>query len=92
MEFILSALLNNADVIALIIYRNEVTSLLFKEYSTSCYVNDKLDQQINMKFTPKTILLSISIEKEKHNLQKQIDDFNVLTSKDVLFIKNEQKK
>jgi hypothetical protein len=50
MEFILSALLNNDDVIALVICRNEVISLLFKTNISSGYVEDKLDQQFNMKF------------------------------------------
>jgi hypothetical protein len=54
MEFILLALLNNTAVIAFIICRNEVTSLLFKNNSTSGYVDDKLDQQI-----------SLNIEKQK---------------------------
>jgi hypothetical protein len=51
MEFILTAMLNNADVIALVIYRSEVNSLLFKYNRDSGYVDDKLNQ-INMKFTP----------------------------------------
>jgi peptidoglycan hydrolase CwlO-like protein len=52
---------------------------LFKEYSASGYVNPKIDYQI-------------SFEKEKHDLQKQIDDFNALISKDVSFIKDKQKE
>jgi hypothetical protein len=43
MEFILSALLNNVDVIAVVICRNEVTSLLFKNNKDHGYVEDKLD-------------------------------------------------
>jgi hypothetical protein len=49
-EFILSALLNNADVIVLVICKTEVTSLLFKTNISSRYVDDKLDQQFNMKY------------------------------------------
>jgi hypothetical protein len=92
MESILSALLKNVDVIALVICKSEVTSLLFKTNKSSGYVDDKLDQQFNMKFTPKTVTLSLNIEKNKQNLQKQIDDFNVLISKDLLFIKDKQKE
>jgi hypothetical protein len=92
MEFILSALLNNAAIIALVICRNEITSLLFKYNSASGSVDDKLDQQINMKFTHKTVILLLNIEKDKQDLQKQIDDFNTLISKDLLFIKDKQKE
>jgi hypothetical protein len=63
-------LLNNADVIALIICWNEVTALLFKYNKDRGNVDDKLDLQINMKFTPKTFILSQNIEKSKQDLQK----------------------
>jgi hypothetical protein len=68
LEHILKALLSKVDVIALVIYRTEVTSLLFNEYSASGYVDDKIDHQPDFKYTPKYILLSISIEKEKQDL------------------------
>jgi hypothetical protein len=45
-----------------------------------------------MKCIPKYIILSLSIEKEKQDLQKQIDNFNMLISKDMTLIKNAQKK
>jgi hypothetical protein len=57
----------------LVICRNEVTSLLFKINRNLGYVDDKLDQQFNMKFTPKTVTSSLNFEKDKQNLQKQID-------------------
>jgi hypothetical protein len=44
MEFILSALLNKVDVIALVICKTEVTSLLFKTNKSPSYVNYKLDK------------------------------------------------
>jgi hypothetical protein len=64
MEMILSALLKNVDVIALVICRSEVTSLLFKNNRSSGYVDDKLEQQFKMKFTPQTVMLSYNFEKE----------------------------
>jgi hypothetical protein len=50
---------------------------LFKTNKSFGYVDDKLDQQFNMKFTPKTVVLSLNIEKDKQDLQNQIDDFNI---------------
>jgi hypothetical protein len=44
MEFILSTLLHNADVINLVICKTEVTSLLFKTNKSPGYVDDKLDK------------------------------------------------
>jgi hypothetical protein len=89
-EFILSALLKNTAVITLVICKTKVTSLLFKTNKTPGYVDDKLEQQFNMKFTPKTVILSLNIKKDKQDLQKQIDDVNVLISKYLLFIKYKQ--
>jgi hypothetical protein len=65
---------------------------LFKTNKSPGYIDDKLDQQFNIKSTPKTVILSLNIEKDKQDLQKQIDDFNVLISKDLLFIKDKQKE
>jgi hypothetical protein len=45
-----------------------------------------------MKFTPQTVILSFDNEKEQQDLQKQRNDFNVLISKDLLFIKEKQKE
>jgi hypothetical protein len=53
-EFILSALLKNKAVIGLVICKSEVTSLLFKTNRNPSYVDDKLDQEMKMNFTPKT--------------------------------------
>jgi hypothetical protein len=83
MEFILTSLLNNSEVIALIISKHELTSLLFKDNRASSYEDARIDYQTDMNYTPKSVLLSVSIEKEKNDFQKQIDDFNVLISKDV---------
>jgi hypothetical protein len=90
MEFILTCLLNNADVIALIIYNNEVTLLLFKDNRNSDNVDEKIEYQTDMKSTPKFLLSSLSIEKEKQDLQKQIDNCSMLISKDLSIIKNKQ--
>jgi hypothetical protein len=76
-ESLLTTFLNNADNITLIINVNEVTSLMFKENRNPGYEDTKLDYQTNMDFTPHTILLSVSIEKEKQDLQKQIDNYNL---------------
>jgi hypothetical protein len=44
-------------------------------------------------YIPKSVvLLSLSIELEKQELQKQIDNYNMLISKDMLLIKNRQKE
>jgi peptidoglycan hydrolase CwlO-like protein len=45
-----------------------------------------------MDFTPKIVLLSVSIEKEKQELQKQIDNYNLLISENMSFIKDKQKE
>jgi hypothetical protein len=51
-------------ITALFICKSEVTSLLFKTNRTLSYVDYKLDQQFNMKFTPQTVILSLNIEKD----------------------------
>jgi hypothetical protein len=63
MEFILTSLLNNTDVITLIMFLNEVTSLLFNSNRNSGYVDERIDYKTDMKYTLKFVLLSISIEK-----------------------------
>jgi hypothetical protein len=83
MKFILTSLLNNADVITLIIFVNEITSLLFKVNRNPGCVDDKINCQTNMKYMSKYILLSLSIEKEKQDLQKKMETFNMLISKDL---------
>jgi hypothetical protein len=75
-ESSLTTFLNNVDNITLIINLYEVNSLMFKEYRGPGYEDAKLDYQINMNLTPHTVQLSISIEKEKQDLQKQIDNYN----------------
>jgi hypothetical protein len=45
-----------------------------------------------MDFTHHTVLLSVSTEKEKQDLQKQIDNYNLLISNNMSFIKNKQKE
>jgi hypothetical protein len=45
-----------------------------------------------MNFTPHTVQLSVSIEQEKQDLQKQIDNYNLLISNDMSFIKDKQKE
>jgi hypothetical protein len=57
LEFILICLLNNCDVIALIIYTNEVTSIMFKGNQNPGYVDDKIDYKTDLKNTLKSILL-----------------------------------
>jgi hypothetical protein len=91
-ESLLTNFLNNADNIALIININEVTSLIFKTSKNPGYLDSKLDYQINMNFTPKAVLLSVTIEKEKQDLQKQIDNYNLLISNNISFIKDKQKE
>jgi hypothetical protein len=76
-ESLLTTFLNNADNIALIINTNEVTSLMFKTNRNPGYGETTLDYQTNMNFTPKTVLLSVNHEKEKQDLQKQIDNYNL---------------
>jgi hypothetical protein len=78
-EFLLTTFLNNADNIALTI------NLHFKRNRNPGYEDSKLYYQANMNFTPHTVLLSISFEKEKQDLQKQIDNYNLL-------IANKEKK
>jgi hypothetical protein len=51
-----------------------------------------LDYQTNINLTAHTVQLSISIEKEKQELQKQIDSYNLLISCDMSFIKDKQKE
>jgi hypothetical protein len=87
-ESLLTNFLNNADNIALIINVNEVTSLMFKTNRNPGYLDTKIIYQTNMSFTPKIVLLSVSIEKEKQDLEKQIDNYNLLISNDMLFIKD----
>jgi hypothetical protein len=41
-----------------------------------------------MNFTPHTVQLSISIEKEKQDLQKEINNYNLLISDNMSFIKD----
>jgi hypothetical protein len=43
-------------------------------------------------YTPKSVLLSLNIKKENQDLQKQIDNFNILISKNISLIKNIQKE
>jgi hypothetical protein len=85
LEFILICLLNNADVIALIIYVGEVVLLLFKVHISPDYVDERIDYETNMIYTPKLkfVQLSLNIEKEKQDLQKKIDNFNMLIFKDI---------
>jgi hypothetical protein len=92
MKYILLALLKYVDVIALVLSRSEVTSLLFKKNRSSGYVDDKLDQQLKMKFTPQTVMLSFDIEKEQQDLEKQRNELNVLISKELLVIKEKYKE
>jgi hypothetical protein len=92
MEMILSALLKNVDVIVLVICRSEVTSLLFKNNKTPGYVDDKLEQQFKMKFTPQTVILSFDNEKEQKDLERQRNNLNVLISKELLEIKGKYKE
>jgi hypothetical protein len=47
-KFILACLLNNVDVIGLIIYGDEVISLMFKRNLNPGYVNEKIDYQTDM--------------------------------------------
>jgi hypothetical protein len=82
-EPLLTSFLNNTNNIDLIINLNEVTSLIFKENRSLGYVDTKIDYQTDMRFTSKSVLLSVSIEKEKQNLQKQIDNYNLLISNDI---------
>jgi hypothetical protein len=84
--------LNNADNIALIINVNEITSLMFKSNRNPCYVDSKLDYQTNMNFTPHTVLLSGNIGKEKQDLQKQIDNYNLLISNNICHLLKTNKK
>jgi hypothetical protein len=58
-------LLKNTAVITLVICKSEVIPLLFKTNKNHCYVDDNIDQQYNMIFTPQTYKLSINIEKDK---------------------------
>jgi hypothetical protein len=91
-ESLLRTFLNNADNIALIINVYEVTSLMFKGNRNPGYEDAKLDYQTNINLTPHTVQLSISIEKEKQELQKQIDNYNLLISENMSFIKDKQKE
>jgi hypothetical protein len=91
-ESLLTFFLNNVDNIALIINLYEVTSLMFKENRNPGYEDAELDYQTNMNFTPHTVQLSISIEKEKQDPQKQIDNYNLLTADNMSFIKDKQKE
>jgi hypothetical protein len=43
-----------------------------------------------MNFTPHTVLLSINLQQEKEELQKQIDNYNLLISQNMSFIKDKQ--
>jgi hypothetical protein len=63
---------------------------MFKEYRGSGYEDLKLDYQTNMNFTLHNVLLSVTIEEEKQELQKQIDNYNQLISQNMSFIKNKQ--
>jgi hypothetical protein len=46
-----------------------------------------------MDFTPPhNVLLSVNTEKEKQDLQKQIDNYNLLISNNMSFIKDKQKE
>jgi hypothetical protein len=87
---LLTTFLNNADNIALIINLYEVISLMMKDYRGPGYEDAKLDYQTNMNFTLHTVLLSINLEKEKQELQKQIDNYNLLISQNMSFIKEKQ--
>jgi hypothetical protein len=89
---LLTTFLNNANNITLIINLDEVTSLIFKTNKTPGYEDTKLDYQTNMNFTQNSVLLSVSIEKEKQDLQKQIDNYNLLISNNMSFIKDKQKE
>jgi hypothetical protein len=89
---LLTTFLNNANNIALIINVYEITSLMFKENRNPGYEDSKLDYQTNMNLTPHTVQLSISIEKEKQELQNQIDYYNLLISENTSFIKDKQKE
>jgi hypothetical protein len=82
--------LNNTDNIALIINNDEVTSLMFNENRNSGYEDLQLDLRTNLNFTPKTVLLSIGLEQEKEELQKQINNYNKLISENMTLIKNKQ--
>jgi hypothetical protein len=59
-----------------------------KGYRGPGYEDPKLDYQINMDFTPHTVLLSLSIEKEKQDFWKQMDNYNFLISNNMSFIKD----
>jgi hypothetical protein len=65
---------------------------MFKTNINLGYVNDNIDYQTDMKYTPKTVLLSLTGEKEKQDLLKQIDNYSMLISKNLSIIKNKQKK
>jgi hypothetical protein len=54
-KFILARLLNNANVIALIIYAGELTSLILKSNIDSGYLNEKLDFQTDIRYTRKSV-------------------------------------
>jgi hypothetical protein len=56
---------------------------MFKVNINPGYVDDKIDYQTDMTYIYKSVLLLLSIEKEKQDLQKQIDNFNILISKDM---------
>jgi hypothetical protein len=88
---LLTTFLNNADNIALSI-NLEVTSLMTKRNINPDYENAKLDYQTNRGFTPHTILLSVNLEKEKQDLQNQIDNYNLLISDNMSFTKDKQKE
>jgi hypothetical protein len=63
-ESLLTNFLNNANNIALISNVNEVTSLMFKTNRNPGYEDAKLDFQTDMNFSPKTVILSVSIEQK----------------------------
>jgi hypothetical protein len=64
MKFILTRLLNNADVIALIIFASEVISLLFNSNRNSGYVDKTIDYQTDITYTHESVPLSLGIEKK----------------------------
>jgi hypothetical protein len=64
-------LLNNPDIITLVICKSEVTSILFKTNRSPGYVDEKLDKQMNVNFSPKTVILSLNIEKGETKSSKE---------------------
>jgi hypothetical protein len=90
-EFILTSLLNNGDVVALIICTEEITSLLFKANINPGYVDDKRDYQTDMTLAHKLFYYNLVLKK-KLDPQKQIDNYNMLISKDLSIIKNRKKE